>query len=241
MTMSARRALRLSGALLLATAAVAACGGGGSSQHHARYGNGTLASATLVRGSVARVSGSDLVIQTPTGSVTVKLTQPFQVYDRVPATLADVKDSDFIGVTTVKQPDGSEQATEIHVFPEALRGLGEGSHMMTQGPQGGGSRMTNGAVSGSRMTNGAVSGSRMTNGAVSGSRMSNGSVASANGSSLVVRYAGGSLKVAVPPRTQVTRIRASSRPLAPGDQVVVPATKGADGSLATDKALLTGK
>ncbi len=231
MTMSARRASRLSGALLLATAAVAACGGGGGSQRHARYENGTPVSATLLRGSVARVSGSDLAVQTPTGTVTVKLTQPFHVYERVPASLADVKDNDFIGVTTVRQPDGSEQAREIHIFPEALRGLGEGSRMMTQAPQGGGSRMTNGAVSGSRMTNGAVS----------GSRMSNGSVVSANGSSLVVRYAGGSIKVAVPPQTQVTRIRASSRPLAPGDQVVVPATKGVDGSLATDKALLAGK
>jgi len=92
------------------------------------------------------------------------------VYDREPGKLADVKDNSFVGITTVKQPDGSEKATEIHIFPEELRGMGEGSRMMAQNPAGG------------RMTNGAVSSSRMTNGAATQSRMSNGSVASANGS-----------------------------------------------------------
>ncbi len=237
MTMSVRHLPHVLAAAALA--ALAACGGSGSA-HHARYGNGAPASMTLVRGSVTSVSPGDLVVQTATGSVAVKLTQPFRVYERVPARLADVKDNEFIGVTTVKRADGAEQATEIHIFPEALRGLGEGSRMMTQTASGG-RRMTNGAVAGSRMTNGAVSGSRMTNGAVSGSRMSNGSVASSNGSSLVVQYRGGSLTVVVPPNTEVTRIRPSTRSLAAGDQVVVPASKAADGSLTTDKALLSGK
>lgn len=186
-------------------------------------------SAANVRGTVASVSATEITLKTDTGNVTVKITAPFQVYDREPGTLADVKDNSFVGVTTVKQADGSEQATEIHIFPEELRGMGEGSRMMAQNPAGG------------RMTNGAVSGSRMTNGAASQSRMSNGSVASANGSTYVVQYAGGSQTINVPPKTSVTEIKSTSKTLAPGDQVVILATRSADGSLAADKGLLTGK
>ncbi len=230
MRQSLRSAGRLAPALVLAAAGLAACGGGSGAAHHARPGNSAAASVALLRGTVATVSPGKLVLQTGTGTMTVKLTQPFRVYQREPAGLADVKDGVFIGVTTVKRPDGAEQATEIHIFPEALRGLGEGSRMMTRAPNGG-----------SRMTNGAVAGARMTNGAAAGSRMSNGSVASASGSSLVVQYAGGSLKVVVPPGTQVTRITERPGRLTPGEQVVVPTSREPDGSLSTNKALVSGR
>lgn len=185
---------------------------------------------TMVRGTVASVSPTELVVATPTGNVTVAVTQPLQVYSRQPTTLADVKDNVFIGVTTVKQPDGSERATEIHIFPEELRGLGEGSRMMNANAAGAGNRMTNGAVSNSRMTNGTAS-----------SRMSNGKVANATGSTLEVQYSGGSQKVTVPPNTQVTQIKATSTQLSTGERVVVTAKKGADGSLSTNRVMLAGR
>jgi hypothetical protein len=168
-------------------------------------------------------------VKADTGTVTVKVTQPLRVFDREVGSLSDVKDNSFVGVTSVKQPDGSERATEIHVFPDELRGLGEGSYMMT--PAGGGNRMTNGAVMASRMTNGSAS----------SSRMSNGTVAGANGSTITVQYAGGSQTIAIPANTPVTEIKATSKPLAAGDRVVIPATRGSDGSLTTDKALLAGQ
>lgn len=150
-----------------------------------------------------------------------------QVYARQPATLADVKDNTFIGVTTVKQKDGVEQATEIHIFPEALRGLGEGSRMLT------------GPGAGSRMTNGAVSGSRMTNGTATASRMSNGSLMSINGSTFVVQYARGSQTVVVPPNTPVTEIKPTSNPLTQGERVVVVAKRAGDGSLSANRVLVS--
>lgn len=190
-------------------------------------------SVANIRGTVSSVSATEIVIKTDTGSVTIKLTQPYHVYDREPGKLADVKDNSFIGVTTVKQPDGTEQATEIHIFPEELRGMGEGSRMMTQSAGGaGGGRMTNGAVTG---------GSRMTNGTASPSRMSNGNVTNATGSTFVVQYAGGSQTVKVPANTPVTEIKATSKTLAAGNQAVIIARKGADGSLTSDKGLLAGK
>jgi hypothetical protein len=181
-----------------------------------------------VRGTVESVSANSLVINSDTGAVTVAIEKPFRLYTRVPTDMSQVKQGSFIGVTTVKQPDGSERATEIHIFPEELRGLGEGSRMMTSTGSGG-----------SRMTNGSVSPSRMTNGTASPSRMSNGSVSSANGSSLVVQYAGGSQNVTVPPNTPVTELKIASRNLAVGDQVAVLVKKASDGSLTADKAIST--
>jgi len=185
----------------------------------------------MLRGTVTSVSANQLVLKSDTGNVTVTVVQPFHLYVRAPSDFARVKESSFIGVTTVKQPDGSERATEIHVFPEELRGAGEGSRMMAP----------NTSAAASRMTNGNVSASRMTNGAVSQSRMSNGSVSSTSGSSLVVQYAGGSQNVTVPPNTPVTELKLASKSIGAGDQVAVLAKKAPDGSLTSDKAISTAK
>jgi hypothetical protein len=179
----------------------------------------TLDTMTMLRGTVISLQSGQLVVKTDTNAVTVKVAAPLQVYDRAPASLADVKDNTFIGVTTVKQPDGSEQATEIHIFPEALRGLGEGSRMMS--PPAGGSA------------------SRMTNGNVSASRMSNGTVSSSTGSAFVVQYAGGMQKVVVPANTPVTELKPVSKTLTVGDRVVILANKASDGSLSASQALIT--
>jgi hypothetical protein len=221
--------------LVVSMAALAACSGGTGSRSDTAAGTltGTADTSAMLRGTVANYSSSTLTVAVDTGKVTLALHQPVQVYDREPATLADVKDNTFIGVTTVKQPDGSEQATEIHIFPGALRGLGEGSRMMTGNASAGGSA--------SRMTNGAVSSSRMTNGTATASRMSNGNVTGMNGTTFVVQYAGGSQKVVVPPNTPVTEIKATSKALSPGDRVVVLATRGADGSLSASRVLLAQK
>jgi len=185
----------------------------------------------MLRGTVVSVSANQLVLKSDTGTVTVALAQPFHLYVRAPGDLTKVKENSFIGVTTVKQPDGSERATEIHVFPEELRGVGEGSRMMAPDT----------SAAAKRMTNGNVSTSRMTNGTASQSRMSNGNVSSTKGSSLVVQYAGGSQNVTVPPNTPVTELKLASRAVAAGDQVAVLAKKAPDGSLTADKAISTAK
>lgn len=187
----------------------------------------------MLRGTVVSASANQLVLESDTGRVTVKVTQPFHVYSRVKGNLSEVKETSFIGVTTVKQPDGSERATEIHVFPEELRGVGEGSRMMAPDTTAAASRMTNGNVSASRMTNGTAS--------PSPSRMSNGSVSRTNGSTLVVHYPGGSQNVTVPPNTPVTTFKIASKAPAAGDKLAVLAKKAPDGSLTADKALSTAK
>ncbi|HEV8448973.1 MAG TPA: hypothetical protein VGQ44_19210 [Gemmatimonadaceae bacterium] len=213
-------------ALLAASMCGVACG-----RSNARY-DSTAASAgevsapnasTMVRGVVSDVTSSSLVIKTDTGSVTLALASPPKVFDRESGSLSDVADNAFVGVTSVKQPDGKEQATEIHVFPEDLRGLGEGSHMMEPSAS--------------------PSGSRMTNGSVQASRMSNGTVSSSHGGTLVVTYAGGTQTIDVPPSTPVTVIKETSKQAAVGDQVVVVSKRGANGggALTASSVLLVSK
>jgi hypothetical protein len=175
----------------------------------------------LVRGTVQNLTASAMTVRDKGDLETVKLAQPFHLYAREKSDLAQVKDNSFVGVTTVKQADGSERATEIHIFPEDLRGVGEGSHMMTDNP----------ATASSRMTNGAVA---------TPSRMSNGSVEHAGASTLIVQYAGGKQTVIVPPDVSVTELKPTTQTLADGDKVAVLAKKAADGSLSADKAILTG-
>ncbi len=44
----------------------------------------------------------------------------------VRASLGEIKDSTFVGISGLPQPDGSQRALEIHIFPESMRGTGEG-------------------------------------------------------------------------------------------------------------------
>ena len=182
----------------------------------------TASSDTIVRGMLKVVSDSSLTLTTAMGDVHVALTPPVKVYSRGPASLSRVTDHVFIGVTSVPQPDGTQRATEIHVFPEELRGLGEGSRPMAAPSGGNGSTMTNGSAT---MTNGAA---RMTNGASGG----------LTGGTMTVQYNGGTQTITVPADVSVTEISATSAKLTTGASVTIPATKRADGTLATSKVML---
>ena len=97
-----------------------------------------------VRGTVESNDGSVLTVKTREGpSVKVKMTDNVAVRGIVKAALADIKDNAFIGVTSVPQADGSQKAVEIHIFPEAMRGTGEGFRPWDLTPS---STMTNGTV-----------------------------------------------------------------------------------------------
>jgi hypothetical protein len=135
-----------------------------------------------------------------------------------------------VGVTSVKQPDGSERATEIHIFPEELRGTGEGSRLMQQATGNGHpSTMTNGTVSGARMTNGSVAGSRMTNGTSAGVKAD---------STLTVTYQGGTQTITIPAGVTVTEIALTQQKLAPGTNVVVLTKTGSDGAVTASTVML---
>ena len=73
----------------------------------------------------------------------MRLTDNAAVRGIVKAALSDIKDNAFIGVTGMPQSDGSQKAVEIHIFPEPMRGTGEGHRPWDLVPN---STMTNATV-----------------------------------------------------------------------------------------------
>ncbi len=191
------------------------------------------AGITPVRGVVTSVSGDVLTVNSSSGSVNINLDRQLKVYTRTPSDLAHVTSKSFVGVTSVKQPDGSELATEIHVFPEELRGTGEGSYLMN-------SDQTKDADR-SRMTNGTVSGLGAANGGAPRSRMTNGRVSTKSGdSTLSIEYGGGVKTITVPPNVTVTALTPTADKLTPGQSVLVLAKKQPDGSLTATNIISRG-
>jgi hypothetical protein len=229
-------------AMLITAGAVLGCSKGGTSSSGGMSGTTSDSSAmappstapsnlTPVRGSIASVSDSMLTVSSDSGAVKVAVAAPLQVYTRVPAKLSDVKENSFVGVTSVAQPDGSQRATEIHIFPDKLRGTGEGSYLITQqagAPSGDKSTMTNGTVTGAQMTNGTASAPRMTNGTISGQ----------TGGKLTVQYKGGTQTITIPSNVAVTAIAPARARLTQGSKVIVLAMKQPDGTLKASAAML---
>ena len=97
-----------------------------------------------VRGTIEQVDGLNLVVRSRDGAeLKVVLADNALVVAIAKASLADVKPGAFVGVTGMPQPDGTQRALDVHVFPEAMRGTGEGHRPWDLQPQ---STMTNGNV-----------------------------------------------------------------------------------------------
>jgi Domain of unknown function (DUF5666) len=80
-----------------------------------------------VRGTIERVDGDVYVVKARGGAeLKVKLADNATVVALTKASLADIKQGSYVGVTGMPQPDGSQRALEVHIFPEAMRGTGDG-------------------------------------------------------------------------------------------------------------------
>ena len=100
--------------------------------------------AVRIRGSIERIDGSIYVIKARDGAeLKVTLADNPQIAGVVKASLSDIKQGSFVGVTAMPQADGSQSALEVHIFPEAMRGTGEGHYPWDLRPQ---STMTNANV-----------------------------------------------------------------------------------------------
>jgi hypothetical protein len=94
-----------------------------------------------VRGTIESVDGSNLTVKARDGAeLKIKLADNAAIRTVVAKTVADVKQGEFVGITAMPQPDGTQKAVEIHIFPEAARGTGEGHRPWDLMP---GSTMTN--------------------------------------------------------------------------------------------------
>src|SRR5207244_8481725 len=108
------------------------------------YAAAQQTSPSRVRGTVEAVDGDVLSVKSRAGEdIKLHMTADMLVLGIVKIPLSEIKVGSFVGATTVPGPDGSQNAVEVHVFPEAMRGTGEGSRPYDLRPN---STMTNATV-----------------------------------------------------------------------------------------------
>ncbi|MGA7809125.1 hypothetical protein [Bradyrhizobium sp.] len=161
-----------------------------------------------VRGTIEAADGDTLTVKSRSGDdVKLHMTGDIKVVGITRISLADIKVGSFVGATTVPGPDGSQDAVEVHVFPEDMRGTGEGSRPWDLRPN---STMTNATVSES--------------------------VAGNDGHTLLVKYKGGEKKVVVSPDTPVvTYVAADKSELKTGAKIIAFVKQLPDGSFEANR------
>jgi hypothetical protein len=169
--------------------------------------------AARVRGSVVSLDGSKLVVHAKDGTeVSINLADKGAVLAVVKASMADIKQGTFIGTATVTQPDSTLRSLEVVVFPENLRGFGEGHYPWDLGSK---SMMTNATVASA--------------------------VKGVDGQTVTVTYKGGEKKIDIPANVPVVAlVPATVADITPGAIVFVPTERQSDSSL-HGGAVLFGK
>jgi hypothetical protein len=167
-------------------------------------------SPSRVRGTIEGVEGDVLSVKSRAGEdVKLHMTADMMILGIVKIPLSEIKVGSFVGATTVPGPDGSQNAVEVHVFPEAMRGTGEGSRPYDLHPN---STMTNATVAVAE------------------------TVAGNDGRSLMVKYKDGEKKVLVAPDTPVvTYVPADKSDLKAGAKIIAFMKKLPDGSFETNR------
>jgi hypothetical protein len=158
-----------------------------------------------IRGTIEGVDGSMLTVKSRDGSdVKVRMTDNVSIVGITKIAMSEIKPGSYIGVSAMPEPDGTQKALAIHIFPEAMRGTGEGFRPWDLRPN---STMTNATVAET--------------------------VASTDGQNILVKYKDGEKKVVVPPDTPiVTFVPGEKSELKPGAKIIIfGATKKEDGTL----------
>jgi hypothetical protein len=175
----------------------------------AMFASASAQDTMRVRGTIERVEGPVYVIKTRDGAeLKVALAEPGLVVALVKASMADIKPGLFVGSTGMPQPDGSQKAIEVHIFPEAMRGTGEGHYPWD-------------LQTDSTMTNANVEES----------------VTGVDGQTLTLKYKTGEKKIVVTPQTVIiTYMPGDKNELKPGTKIFIGAAKKqADGTLLTPR------
>ncbi len=158
-----------------------------------------------VRGTIDRVEGDTYIVKARGGAeLKVTLAEKAMVVALIKASLADIKQGSYVGVSGMPQADGSQKALEVHIFPEAMRGVGDGHRGWDLQPT---STMTNGNVEQA--------------------------TASSDGQVLMLKYKDGEKKIVVSSDTPiVVYVPGERSELKPGASIfIAAAVKQPDGSL----------
>jgi len=161
-----------------------------------------------VRGTVEKLDNLVMTVKARDGgTVNVKLADNYTVVGVSRAKIEDIGAGKFIGTATLGQRNGGLVALEVHIFPEAMRGVGEGHYPWDLQPD---SKMTNGNVADVK--------------SVGSDRM------------LTVQYKGGEQKVLVPTNAHVVLFGPADRAeLKKGAHIFCVAQRAPDGSLSAGR------
>ncbi|HWL20776.1 MAG TPA: hypothetical protein VNS33_13980 [Bradyrhizobium sp.] len=162
-----------------------------------------------IRGTIEVVDGPVLTIKTREGEdVKVRMTDNAAVFGVVKTELSEIKEGSYIGVSAMPQPDGTQKALAVHIFPETQRGAAEGFRPWDLRPN---STMTNATVAET--------------------------VKGTDGQNIVVKYKDGEKKVVVPPDTPiVTFVAGDKSDVKAGSKIIIfGAVKKEDGMLEANR------
>jgi len=165
-----------------------------------------------IRATIDTADARSIAVTSRTGQqLTIAIASDTVILAIVPFKLEDIRPGKYIGAAAMPQPDGTQRALEVHVFPDSLRGSGEGHRPFDLAPR---STMTNGTV---------------------------GAVTGAGGRTLTVGYAGGEKTIVVPADAPVVTFEAGSPALlVPGAHVIVMGIEASDGRLSASR-IMVGK
>jgi hypothetical protein len=164
---------------------------------------------TRIRGTIESVNGSTLMIKTREGTdMKVQMTDNVAVFGVVKTELSEIKEGSYIGVSAMPEPDGTQKALAVHIFPENQRGAAEGFRPWDLRPN---STMTNATVAQT--------------------------VKGTDGQNILVKYKDGEKKVLVPPGTPVvTFVVGDKSEVKAGAKIIIfGTTKKDDGTLEANR------
>ena len=162
-----------------------------------------------IRGTIESVDGSMLMIKSRDGAdMKVRVTDDVTVIGVAKTTMAEIKPNSYIGVSAMPEPDGTQRALAIHIFPEAMRGAAEGFRPWD-------------LRAGSTMTNATVAQT----------------VSGTDGQNIMVKYKDGEKKVVVPPETPIVAfVSGDKSELKAGAKIIIfGAIKKDDGTLEANR------
>ena len=162
-----------------------------------------------IRGTIESVDGPMLMIKSREGTdLKVRMTDNVVVFGVAKTSLSEIKPGSYIGVTAMPEPDGTQKALAVHIFPEAQRGAAEGFRPWD-------------LRAGSTMTNATVAQT----------------VEGTDGQNILVRYKDGEKKVVVPPETPIVAfVSGDKSELKAGAKIIIfGAVKKEDGTLEANR------
>jgi hypothetical protein len=162
-----------------------------------------------IRGTIESVDGATLMIKSREGeSLKVRMTDNVAVFGVAKTELSEIKPGSYIGVSAMPEPDGTQKALAVHIFPESQRGAAEGFRPWDLRPN---STMTNATVAET--------------------------VKGTDGQNILVKYKDGEKKVVVPPGTPVvTFVTGDKSEVKPGAKIIIfGAVKKDDGVLEANR------